>query len=67
MLAQGCASSDSRPIYSPDTVTQHKIDMGFTGDLGVGPTLGHSVPVDGEIISTPLCVSEVRAGKECKN
>jgi hypothetical protein len=64
--SQGCASADTRQISSPESATQQQIDRGFTGDLGIGPTMGHSVPLEGEIISTPPCVAEAKAGQECK-
>lgn len=63
-LLQGCSTADTTEPYTPDQV-KTRIDRGFTGDVGVAPTLGHSVPVQGEIISTPACVSEAREGKEC--
>jgi hypothetical protein len=43
-------------------VTQ-QIDMGFAGDVGIAPTMGHSVPLQGEIISTPEGVTESKAGQ----
>ena len=63
-LLQGCSTADVTEPYSPDQ-TKVKIDRGFTGDVGVSPTLGHTVPLEGEVISTPQCVSEAREGKEC--
>ena len=65
-ISPGCTSGDARPITSPETVTQQRIERGFAEDLGTAPTLGHSVPVEGEIISTPPCVSEARAGQDCR-
>lgn len=63
-LLQGCSSADVAEPYGPDQI-KVKIDRGFTGDVGVSPTLGHTLPVEGEVISTPQCVSEAREGKEC--
>jgi hypothetical protein len=65
LSVQGCSSTDTKPIYGPDRVMQ-QIDTGFTGDLSVGATMGHTVPPEGEIISTPPCVGEARTGQECK-
>jgi hypothetical protein len=55
------ASSDARQSFGTDSVTQ-QIDMGFAGDVGIAPTMAHSVPLEGEIISTPAGVSESKAG-----
>ena len=63
--ALNSASSDARQSFGTDSVTQ-QIDMGFSGDVGVAATLGHSVPLEGEIIATPPCVAEARGGQECK-
>lgn len=63
-LLQGCGTADTTEPYSPDQM-KVKIDRGFTGDVGAAPTLGHTVPLEGEIISTPPCVGEAREGKEC--
>ena len=66
LSSQGCASADTRQILSaPDSVAQ-KIDMGFSADVGIGATMGHSVPLEGEILNTPPCVAEARAGEDCK-
>jgi len=64
--SHGCTSVDTRRISGPDSLTQ-QIDMGFTGDLGIAPTMGHSVPLEGEIISTPPCVSETKTGQDCRD
>jgi N-acetylglucosamine-6-phosphate deacetylase len=56
------ASSDARQSFGTDSVTQ-QIDMGFSGDVGIAPTMGHSVPLQGEIISTPAGVSESKGGQ----
>jgi hypothetical protein len=61
---QGCGTADTTEPYRPDEM-KLKIERGFTGDVGVAPTMGHSVPLEGEIISTPPCVGEAREGKEC--
>jgi hypothetical protein len=59
------ASADARQSFGTDSVTQ-QIDMGFSGDVGIAPTMGHSVPLEGEIINVPHCVPEAKAGLECK-
>jgi hypothetical protein len=64
LACQGCASTGSKPIYNPESATQQKMDMGFTGDLSVGTSLGHSVPVEGEVIRTPRCTS---ADQKCRD
>ena len=56
------ASADARQSFGTDSVTQ-QIDMGFAGDVGIAPTMGHSVPLQGEIISTPPGVTESKAGQ----
>jgi hypothetical protein len=66
-LSQGCGSADTREISNPETAVQRQIERGFAGDLGVGPTMGHNVPLEGEVISTPACVSEARGGQQCKD
>ena len=43
-----------------------QIDFGFSGDVGVAATMGHSIPLQGETINTPQCVAEVKQGVECK-
>jgi hypothetical protein len=63
--AVSSASADARQSFGTDSVTQ-QIDMGFSGDVGIAPTMGHTVPLEGEIISTPPCVPEARAGQDCK-
>jgi len=63
--AVSSASSDARQSFGTDSVTQ-QIDMGFSGDVGIAPTMGHNVPLEGEIISTPPCVSEAKGGQQCK-
>ena len=65
-LSQGCASADNLEISSPETAVQQQIERGFAGDLGVAPTMGHLVPLEGEIISTPACVPEAKGGQQCK-
>ena len=56
------SSADARQSFGTDSVTQ-QIDMGFSGDVGIAPTMGHSVPLQGEIISTPPGVSESKGGQ----
>jgi hypothetical protein len=56
------ASADARQSFGTDSVTQ-QIDMGFAGDVGIAPTMGHSVPLQGEIISTPEGVTESKGGQ----
>jgi hypothetical protein len=56
------SSADARQSFGTDSVTQ-QIDMGFAGDVGIAPTMGHSVPLQGEIISTPPGVSESKGGQ----
>jgi hypothetical protein len=56
------ASSDARKSFGTDSVTQ-QIDMGFAGDVGIAPTMAHSVPLQGEIISTPEGVTESKGGQ----
>jgi hypothetical protein len=56
------ASADARQSFGTDSVTQ-QIDMGFAGDVGIAPTMGHSVPLQGEIISTPPGVTESKGGQ----
>ncbi len=63
--ALSSASADARQSFGTDSVTQ-QIDMGFSGDVGIAPTMGHSVPLEGEIISTPRCVPEAKAGVKCR-
>jgi len=60
--ALNSASSDARQSFGTDSVTQ-QIDMGFAGDVGIAPTMAHSVPLQGEIISTPEGVSESKGGQ----
>ena len=60
--ALSSASADARQSFGTDSVTQ-QIDMGFSGDVGIAPTMGHSVPLQGEIISTPDGVSESKGGQ----
>jgi hypothetical protein len=57
------SSADARQSFGTDSVTQ-QIDMGFAGDVGIAPTMGHSVPLQGEIISTPPGVSESKEGSK---
>jgi hypothetical protein len=59
------ASVEARQSFGTDSVTE-QINMGFSGDVGIAPTMGHSVPLEGEIINTPKCVPEAKAGVECK-
>jgi hypothetical protein len=66
VAAAGCTTGDTPPAFSPDR-TAERIDQGFVRDLGVGATMGHSVPTEGEVISTPACVPEARAGQECRD
>ena len=66
LLSHGCRSTDAPELAAPETVVRDRIERGFNPDFGVGPTMGHSVPVEGEIISTPPCVAEARGGQECK-
>lgn len=63
LLVHGCA--DTKPYVNPEDDSRYRMDTGFTGDLSVPPTLGHTVPTEGEVISTPQCVAEAREGKEC--
>jgi uncharacterized protein DUF5649 len=63
--AMASASADARQSFGTDSVTQ-QIDMGFSGDVGIAPTMGHNVPLEGEIISTPACVTEAKGGQQCK-
>ncbi|HEV3484458.1 MAG TPA: hypothetical protein VG106_03555, partial [Vicinamibacterales bacterium] len=58
------ASADARQSFGTDSVTQ-QIDMGFAGDVGIAPTMGHSVPFEGEIINTPPCVTQSKEGRPC--
>jgi hypothetical protein len=60
--ALNSASSDARKSFGTDSVTQ-QIDMGFAGDVGIAPTMAHSVPLQGEIISTPEGVTESKGGQ----
>ena len=59
----GCA--DSIPHIYPEEDPKYRIGTGFTGDLGVAPSMGHSVPAQGEVIKTPSCVNESREGRDC--
>jgi hypothetical protein len=63
--ALSSASADARQSFGTDSVTQ-QIDMGFAGDVGVAATMGHTVPLEGEIVKTPDCVSEAKGGLPCK-
>jgi hypothetical protein len=63
--AVSSTAADARQSFGTDSVTQ-QIDMGFSGDVGIAPTMGHNVPLEGEIISTPACVSEAKGGQPCK-
>ena len=38
----------------------------LTRDVGVAPTTGHFVPLEGEIIAVPACMPVAKAGRECK-
>jgi len=62
--ALSSASAEARQSFGTDSVTQ-QIDKGFAGDVGVAATMGHTVPLEGEIIRTPKCVSEAKAGAAC--
>jgi len=63
--ALSSASAEARQSFGTDSVTQ-QIDMGFSGDVGIAPTMGHTVPLEGEIVNTPACVAEAKAGEPCK-
>ena len=63
MLLAGCA--ESIPHVYPEDDPKYRIGTGFTGDLGVAPSMGHSVPAQGEVIKTPSCVNESREGRDC--
>ena len=65
-LLSGCGDVPvRRPVLTPETVAPYQIDTGFT-DLNVAPSMGHTVPVEGEVISIPSCVAEARGGQECR-
>ena len=61
-----CTTGDAPEMFSPDS-TARRIERGFARDVGSGTSMGHSVPLEGEIIKTPACVPEARAGEECGN
>ena len=62
----GCADGPyQRPLMTPEGIAPYEINTGFV-DPGVAPSLGHAVPVEGEIISTPQCVAEAREGRDCR-
>ena len=63
--ALSSASAEARQSFGTDSVTQ-QIDMGFSGDVGIAPTMGHSVPLEGEIISTPVGEDEEELKKRRK-
>ena len=59
-----CTTGDTPEVFAPDSTAQ-RIERGFARDPGAGTSMGHSVPLEGEVIKTPACVSEARAGEEC--
>src|SRR5262245_65397521 len=67
-VLQGCA--DTKPIVSPEAEANYRIDTGFTDDLGTGPSMGHSIPIQAEVIRMPSCgdagSKESRACTECR-
>jgi len=63
--ALSSASAEARQSFGTDSVTQ-QIDMGFAGDVGIAATMGHTVPLEGEILKTPECVLEAKTGQACK-
>jgi len=52
-VLQGCA--DTKPIVSPEAEANYRIDTGFTDDLSTGSSMGHSIPIQGEVIKMPSC------------
>jgi hypothetical protein len=59
-----CTTGDTPEVFSPDSAAQ-RIERGFARDPGSGTSLGHSVPLEGEIIKLPACVAEAGAGEAC--
>lgn len=65
VLLVGCADGAyRRPLMTPEAAAPYEINTGFT-ELGTAPSMGHTVPLEGEIISTPPGASE-KAGQEPK-
>jgi hypothetical protein len=62
----GCTTGDTPDVFSVDRAAQ-RMERGFAREVGAGATMGHSVPLEGEIIRTPTCVVEARAGEACKD
>jgi hypothetical protein len=59
-----CTTGDTPELFAPDSTAQ-RIERGFARDVGSGTSMGHAVPLEGEIIRMPACEPEAGAGEAC--